>query len=107
MAVRLILSNSRPILTPASLGISLRTAILAAGRGAIPSGKVRSDPGVHLSPLLTRSPRPAAEFLKCYASAEHPNECVGPRSDYMECLHHKKEVPFTFSLSLVPTPTAF
>lgn len=33
-----------------------------------------------------------AEFAKCYAGADHPSECVLQRADYLECLHHTKEV---------------
>jgi NADH dehydrogenase (ubiquinone) Fe-S protein 5 len=32
------------------------------------------------------------EFAKCYASAENPQVCVPQKADYLECLHHTKEV---------------
>ncbi|KAK6904968.1 hypothetical protein V866_004175 [Kwoniella sp. B9012] len=32
------------------------------------------------------------EFSKCYASAEKPVDCVAQKDDYMECLHHTKEI---------------
>lgn len=32
------------------------------------------------------------EFHKCYALADKPEECVLQRDDYLECLHHSKEV---------------
>ena len=32
------------------------------------------------------------EFAKCMSDAEHPKMCVNAKDDYMECLHHKKEV---------------
>src|SRR4051794_19348474 len=32
------------------------------------------------------------EFSKCYAMADKPEECVLQRDDYLECLHHTKEV---------------
>ncbi|KAK0543342.1 hypothetical protein OC846_004515 [Tilletia horrida] len=35
------------------------------------------------------------EFRKCYASAEFPTECALQRADYIECLHHKKEIART------------
>ncbi|KAL9936243.1 hypothetical protein V8E36_005085 [Tilletia maclaganii] len=35
------------------------------------------------------------EFRKCFASADRPGECALQRADYMECLHHKKEIART------------
>lgn len=32
------------------------------------------------------------EFSKCYASADFPTQCNAERDDYLECLHHTKEV---------------
>ncbi|KAF9971316.1 hypothetical protein BGZ73_005758 [Actinomortierella ambigua] len=32
------------------------------------------------------------EFYKCYALADRPDECVLQRDDYLECLHHSKEI---------------
>jgi len=32
------------------------------------------------------------EFNKCYAMADKPEECVLQRDDYLECLHHTKEI---------------
>ncbi|KAF9302056.1 hypothetical protein BGZ74_005912 [Mortierella antarctica] len=32
------------------------------------------------------------EFHKCYALADKPEECVLQRDDYLECLHHSKEI---------------
>ncbi|WVQ85179.1 hypothetical protein IAT38_007344 [Cryptococcus sp. DSM 104549] len=32
------------------------------------------------------------EFSKCYANAETPQDCVTQREDYLECLHHTKEI---------------
>ncbi|KAL1918449.1 uncharacterized protein VTP21DRAFT_3109 [Calcarisporiella thermophila] len=32
------------------------------------------------------------EFHKCYAMADRPDECVLQRDDYLECLHHTKEI---------------
>ena len=38
-----------------------------------------------------------SEFAKCYANADKPNDCALQRDDYMECLHHTKEVRTTDS----------
>ncbi|KAL7419108.1 hypothetical protein Q5752_005944 [Cryptotrichosporon argae] len=32
------------------------------------------------------------EFSKCYAGAESPKDCVAQKDDYLECLHHTKEI---------------
>ncbi|ORY82891.1 hypothetical protein BCR35DRAFT_290647 [Leucosporidium creatinivorum] len=32
------------------------------------------------------------DFQKCYASADTPSQCTLPKEDYLECLHHTKEV---------------
>ncbi|WVN86006.1 uncharacterized protein L203_101164 [Cryptococcus depauperatus CBS 7841] len=32
------------------------------------------------------------EFSKCYANAEKPSDCIAPKDDYLECLHHHKEI---------------
>jgi len=32
------------------------------------------------------------EFSKCYAQADSPKECQALSDDYLECLHHPKEV---------------
>ncbi|PWN23986.1 hypothetical protein BCV69DRAFT_236807, partial [Microstroma glucosiphilum] len=32
------------------------------------------------------------EFQKCYSVADHPSECVPQKDDYLECLHHGKEI---------------
>ncbi|KDR80209.1 hypothetical protein GALMADRAFT_223096 [Galerina marginata CBS 339.88] len=32
------------------------------------------------------------EFQKCYAQSEHPIECRPQSNDYLECLHHTKEI---------------
>ncbi|KDN53389.1 hypothetical protein K437DRAFT_265757 [Tilletiaria anomala UBC 951] len=32
------------------------------------------------------------EFQKCYANADSPSDCVAQKDDYMECLHHGKEI---------------
>ena len=32
------------------------------------------------------------DFQKCYASADVPQQCVLQKEDYLECLHHTKEV---------------
>ncbi|GJN94191.1 hypothetical protein Rhopal_007265-T1 [Rhodotorula paludigena] len=32
------------------------------------------------------------EFQKCYAGADTPEQCVLQKEDYLECLHHTKEV---------------
>ncbi len=31
-------------------------------------------------------------FYQCYASADHPAQCIPQSEDYLECLHHTKEV---------------
>lgn len=30
--------------------------------------------------------------LQCYANADYPKQCVLQSEDYLECLHHGKEV---------------
>ncbi|CAO1613967.1 unnamed protein product [Jaminaea pallidilutea] len=35
------------------------------------------------------------EFQKCYAQAEGPSDCVAQSDDYLECLHHGKEIART------------
>ncbi|KAF8342895.1 uncharacterized protein EI90DRAFT_3030600, partial [Cantharellus anzutake] len=32
------------------------------------------------------------EFAKCYADAERPSQCIAQSEDYLECLHHTKEI---------------
>ncbi|TCD62767.1 hypothetical protein EIP91_006439, partial [Steccherinum ochraceum] len=32
------------------------------------------------------------EFSKCYASTDNPSQCRVQADDYLECLHHKKEI---------------
>ncbi|CAE6431267.1 unnamed protein product [Rhizoctonia solani] len=32
------------------------------------------------------------EFAKCYANADAPSECRAQSEDYLECLHHTKEI---------------
>ncbi|KAF8591292.1 hypothetical protein K439DRAFT_1327317, partial [Ramaria rubella] len=32
------------------------------------------------------------EFAKCYAQTDNPVECRPPAEDYVECLHHTKEI---------------
>lgn len=32
------------------------------------------------------------DFQKCYAGADTPGECTLAKEDYLECLHHTKEV---------------
>ncbi|CAO1618766.1 unnamed protein product [Parajaminaea phylloscopi] len=32
------------------------------------------------------------DFQKCYAQADTPSDCVAQKEDYMECLHHGKEI---------------
>jgi len=32
------------------------------------------------------------EFSKCYASADTPAQCTAQSEDYLECLHHTKEI---------------
>ncbi|PWO00498.1 hypothetical protein FA09DRAFT_293607 [Tilletiopsis washingtonensis] len=32
------------------------------------------------------------EFMACYANADAPKDCINQRADYLECLHHTKEV---------------
>lgn len=38
-------------------------------------------------------PRPApCRALQCMSKAEDPKDCKDFRDDYLECLHHRKEV---------------
>ncbi|KAJ1021480.1 hypothetical protein NDA13_005520 [Ustilago tritici] len=32
------------------------------------------------------------EFQKCYVQAETPSDCIVAKEDYLECLHHTKEI---------------
>ncbi|KAI0002163.1 hypothetical protein BJV74DRAFT_817399 [Russula compacta] len=32
------------------------------------------------------------EFSKCYAETDRPKECAPQAEDYLECLHHTKEI---------------
>jgi len=32
------------------------------------------------------------EFSKCWASADTPSQCSNQADDYIECLHHRKEI---------------
>ncbi|WFD27838.1 hypothetical protein MNAN1_002844 [Malassezia nana] len=32
------------------------------------------------------------DFRKCYLTADEPTECVPQKEDYLECLHHTKEL---------------
>ncbi|GAA6041401.1 hypothetical protein JCM8097_005228 [Rhodosporidiobolus ruineniae] len=32
------------------------------------------------------------DFQKCYAGADVPEQCTLQKEDYLECLHHTKEV---------------
>ncbi len=32
------------------------------------------------------------EFQKCYVQADTPSDCIGAKEDYLECLHHTKEI---------------
>ncbi|KAF8524268.1 hypothetical protein BU17DRAFT_63268 [Hysterangium stoloniferum] len=32
------------------------------------------------------------EFAKCYAQTDNPHQCRPPAEDYLECLHHTKEI---------------
>ncbi|GAA5842746.1 hypothetical protein JCM9279_003971 [Rhodotorula babjevae] len=32
------------------------------------------------------------DFQKCYAGADAPEQCIAQKEDYLECLHHTKEV---------------
>ncbi|ORX94780.1 hypothetical protein K493DRAFT_352237 [Basidiobolus meristosporus CBS 931.73] len=32
------------------------------------------------------------EFSKCYVMSDKPEECILQQEDYLECLHHTKEI---------------
>ncbi|EJC97691.1 uncharacterized protein FOMMEDRAFT_130381 [Fomitiporia mediterranea MF3/22] len=32
------------------------------------------------------------EFSKCYANTDNPQVCIAQSEDYLECLHHTKEI---------------
>ncbi|AXA50812.1 NADH dehydrogenase (ubiquinone) Fe-S protein 5 [Malassezia restricta] len=38
------------------------------------------------------------EFRKCYLTSESPSDCALPRDDYLECLHHTKELERTHQI---------
>ncbi|KAG8917567.1 hypothetical protein FRC02_003033, partial [Tulasnella sp. 418] len=38
------------------------------------------------------------EFSKCYASADTPSQCTSQVEDYIECLHHRKEIARAFEI---------
>lgn len=47
-----------------------------------------------------------SDFQMCYAGADAPEDCKAQAEDYLECLHHKKEVsPFTLRAAWRATPT--
>ena len=56
---------------------------------AIEGDRMLTDSAVCV-PLSPLAPRP--EFTKCYANADDPQDCVLQKADYVECLHHTKEV---------------
>lgn len=55
-------------------------------RHAGPVQQLRTDRDSH------RLPRCVADFQKCYAGADVPEQCALQKEDYLECLHHTKEV---------------
>jgi hypothetical protein len=42
--------------------------------------------------MLTLSGRCAGVAAQCMSTASEPQKCFAKREDYMECLHHRKEV---------------
>ena len=46
--------------------------------------------------LSFSNPNPSREtdFQKCYAGADVPEQCALQKEDYLECLHHTKEVRY-------------
>lgn len=115
---------------------SLDSATRAVAHGASRSGKVNVTPwtaqqqrGMHDSQctaagflahytpavgvcdptlkLIASSPRFRADFQKCYAGADSPQQCVLQKEDYLECLHHTKEVrpiDLRWAIPLAPLP---
>lgn len=45
-----------------------------------------------LTSLRTPTPLRETDFQKCYAGADVPEQCALQKEDYLECLHHTKEV---------------
>lgn len=50
------------------------------------------------TPLVPNSPA-YLDFQKCYANADTPSQCTLPKEDYLECLHHTKEVCLKSSIA--------
>ena len=44
------------------------------------------------------------DFSSCMSRCRQPSDCGLLREDYLECLHHSKEVPILFPLLPLPTP---
>jgi len=88
------------IVIPLGIGIQLyrRSARL---RHSMPSGHGVTLTCMHLqrciptSTLIKRIPNPD---LQCYAESENPSACALLREDYLECLHHSKEVRTRFQV---------
>jgi NADH dehydrogenase (ubiquinone) Fe-S protein 5 len=40
------------------------------------------------------------DFSECMSRCREPKDCTLLREDYLECLHHSKEVPFSFTISI-------
>ncbi len=47
------------------------------------------------------------DFSDCMTHCVMPAECTALRDDYFECLHHRKEVPLSLSLSFSYTHSGF
>lgn len=42
--------------------------------------------------MLKGVPITLAVYCQCISKTDDPNKCVEIRDDYLECLHHRKEV---------------
>ena len=60
-----------------------------AVRGAFLTGK--SSPKYILRPAAVLDSA-LTNALQCYSKADAPSQCRAPADDYLECLHHTKEV---------------
>lgn len=46
------------------------------------------------------------DFSECMSRCRQPSDCGLLREDYLECLHHSKEVSYLHPSSVRPSPSA-
>jgi len=85
------MAEVRPIIILPITKLTIVTPILQAVLGALPTGK-------NFSKSVFKSTRNGSLFpnfcslLQCYIQSEEPRTCLPQQGDYLECLHHRKEV---------------